>query len=90
MKSIPKLQLLVVSFLLLCFAVPNRGQTVTATIGAGTAPALIALNPVTNKVYVRNAGDNTVTVIDGATNATTTVVVAGMAPTGDIACEPGN
>ena len=28
----------------------------------------MAVNPVTNKIYVANAGSNDVTVIDGATN----------------------
>ena len=33
----------------------------------------MAVNPVTNKIYVANYGSNNVTVIDGATNATSTV-----------------
>ena len=33
----------------------------------------MAVNPVTNKIYVANYGSDNVTVIDGATNATTTV-----------------
>jgi len=39
----------------------------------------VAVNPVTNKVYVANNGSNNVTVIDGATNVTTTVA-AGTDP----------
>ncbi len=35
----------------------------------------MAVNPVTNKIYVAKPGSNTVTVIDGATNGTTTVNV---------------
>ena len=46
---------------------------VTATVAAGTNPYAVAVNPVTNKVYVANIYSNNVTVIDGATNATTTV-----------------
>ena len=38
----------------------------------------VAVNPVTNKIYVANSS-GTVTVIDGATNTTTTVA-AGTAP----------
>ena len=34
-------------------------------------PAAVAVNPVTNKIYVANCSSNNVTVIDGATNATT-------------------
>ena len=39
----------------------------------------MAVNPVTNKIYVANCGSSNVTVIDGATNATTTVA-AGTYP----------
>ena len=39
----------------------------------------MAVNPVTNKIYVANTDSNNVTVIDGATNATTTVA-AGAHP----------
>jgi len=35
-------------------------------------PNSVALNPVTNKIYVANFSSNNVTVIDGATNSTTT------------------
>jgi len=39
----------------------------------------VAVNPVTNKIYVANDDSTTVTVIDGATNSTTTVS-AGTTP----------
>ena len=39
----------------------------------------MAVNPVTNKIYVANQNSNTVTVIDGATNTTATVA-AGNTP----------
>jgi DNA-binding beta-propeller fold protein YncE len=46
----------------------------------GTYPVEVAANPVTNKVYITNFGDNTVSVIDGNTppdaeddNAETTI-----------------
>jgi YVTN family beta-propeller protein len=51
----------------------------TATVPAGFSPRAVAVNPVTNKVYVVNAGADNVTVIDGATNGTTDVP-AGSAP----------
>jgi YVTN family beta-propeller protein len=38
-------------------------------------PVAVAVNPLTNKVYVANRDSNNVTVIDGATNNTTTVAV---------------
>ncbi len=51
----------------------------TTTVSAGTGPVSVAVNPVTNKIYVANSGSNNVTVIDGATNSTTTVS-AGTGP----------
>jgi YVTN family beta-propeller protein len=47
----------------------------TASVATGTDPNAVAVNPVTNKIYVANQGSNNVTVIDGATNNTTTVAV---------------
>ena len=51
----------------------------TITVATGANPIAVAVNPVTNKVYVANNGSANVTVIDGATNATTTVA-AGTDP----------
>ncbi len=48
---------------------------ITATIPVGATPIQIAINTVTNKIYVLNYSDNTVTVIDGATNAFSTVPI---------------
>lgn len=39
-----------------------------ATIPVGSAPWGIDVNPTTNRIYVANAGSNTVSVIDGSTN----------------------
>ena len=44
----------------------------TATVAPGD-PCAVAVNPVTNKIYVANDDSNNVTVIDGANNTTTTV-----------------
>ena len=52
----------------------------TATVAAGTHPYAVAVNPVTNKIYVANYGSANVTVIDGATNGTTTVAVGAPIP----------
>ena len=49
------------------------------TLAAGTTPRAVAVNPVTNKIYVANNGSNDVTVIDGATNTITTLA-AGTLP----------
>jgi YVTN family beta-propeller protein len=56
------------------------GQSVTGTITTGTYPAAVAVNPVTDKVYVANANSNSVTVIDGATNAVASTVPVGTNP----------
>ena len=61
--------------LVLTFAPQLEAQTVTTTISAGIRPCGVAVNPVTNKIYVPNASSANVTVIDGATNVTTTVSV---------------
>ena len=58
---------------------PACAQTAVATVGAGSGPNSVAVNPVTNKIYVANAGSANVTVIDGATNSTATVS-AGTTP----------
>jgi YVTN family beta-propeller protein len=60
--------------------IPAAGQTLIGTVQVGNASSYIVANPATNKVYVTNFGTsgafgNTVTVIDGATDATTTVTV---------------
>jgi YVTN family beta-propeller protein len=61
-------------------------QSVTATVAAGTQPQAVAVNPVTNKIYVSNFNGNSVTVIDGVTNTPTTIA-AGSNP-GGIAINP--
>jgi YVTN family beta-propeller protein len=62
-------------FAVLLFAAPGlHAQWVTATIPAGTGPNAVAVNPATNMIYVVNGSDN-VTVINGATNLTSTVTV---------------
>jgi YVTN family beta-propeller protein len=58
---------------------PARGQSVVTTVPTGTNPGAVAVNAVTNRVYVANTGSNNVTVIDGASNTTTTVT-AGRSP----------
>lgn len=50
-------------------------EPAVASIAVGQNPVAVAANPVTDNIYVANQNDNTVTVIDGATNATTTIPV---------------
>jgi DNA-binding beta-propeller fold protein YncE len=66
----------------------TTADTVVSTVAVGSGPCAVAVNPVTNKIYIVN-NDNircTATVIDGATNSTTTVSV-GQSP-GAIAVNP--
>lgn len=57
-------------------------NTVTATLTVGQSPELLLINPLTNKAYCTNFGDGngnntSVSVIDGATLAVTTIPLAG-------------
>jgi len=69
-------------------------QAVTATVPAGVNPVALAVNEVTNKIYVANCAYSaqtfltrgTVTVIDGETNLTTEIPV-GVCP-GALAVNP--
>lgn len=57
--------------------IPIIGPVATLPVGAG--PSATAINPLTNKIYVANSGDSSVSVIDGATN-TVTAVGTGTTP----------
>src|SRR5262249_10901175 len=54
-----------------CLLVPLCIQA--QTVPTGPHPTAVAVNTVTNKIYVANFTGNSVTVIDGATNTTATV-----------------
>jgi len=73
--------------------IDGEDDIVIATVEVGDAPQGIAVNPITNKIYVTNyisaspSNDynpnvpaSTVTVIDGATNTTTTIERMGKHP----------
>ncbi len=62
--------------LLLAWPASVWSQTVSATISVGTAPEAVAVNHVTNKIYLANYLSANVTVIDGTTNSPTTVQAA--------------
>jgi YVTN family beta-propeller protein len=55
-------------------------NSVSGTVATGSGSSALAVNPVTNTIYVANQGASSVTVINGATNATATVGV-GTNPT---------
>lgn len=63
--------------LLLCLTGAVLAST---TIPVGNNPQQIALNAITNRVYVSNLTDNTVSVIDGATNTVVDTISVGMVP----------
>ena len=43
-------------------------NTVTSTISVGALPTFIGINSVTNKIYVSNTGNQTISVLDGRSN----------------------
>ena len=57
----------------LSFAATAQAQIPGQTVFAGQLPNAVAVNPVTNKIYIANSGSNNVTVVDGATNTFTTI-----------------
>lgn len=66
---------------------PTSAQQVIATVNAGPLPYCLALNPVTNKVYVVNlAPINTVTEVDGATYTTAAIPVSSTPAVGYANC----
>ena len=54
----------------------TNNSTTTVAVGFGHSPRAVAVNPVTNKIYVTNlvSLSGNVVVIDGTNNSTTTVV----------------
>ena len=87
MQRRPNFQFIFLLFSL-AVALPSAvAQVVIATVPVGTNPGGVGVNPVTNKIYVANGlcnengscGQGTMTVIDGASNNTTTVNI-GVAP----------
>jgi YVTN family beta-propeller protein len=59
--------------------IDENKKTVT-NINVGTNPSAVAVNWVTNRIYVDNSGSNNVSVIDGSNDSVTNVAV-GLYPT---------
>lgn len=55
----------------------NNNETTTISTSIGISPNNAAVNVVTNKIYVTNLGDSTVSVIDGASDTVSDVVTVG-------------
>ena len=68
----------------LCFTVfipfPAAADSVTAEITTGTNPTAMALNPVSNKLYIANTGSGSVTVVNSASESVSTTVSVGTEP----------
>ena len=73
--------LLLATAMMVATALPAVAETVVATVGVGGSPLGVGVNPSTNRIYVANGGDSTVSVIDGSTNAV--VVIAPVGPNPD-------
>jgi len=58
-----------------------------STIGVGSHPFDIAVNPTTNKIYINNIFSDTVSVIDGSNNTIDATIKVGVEPKG-IAVNP--
>jgi YVTN family beta-propeller protein len=59
---------------------PVHADTVVATVAVGNGPTGVAVNPTTNRIYTSNINDNTVSVINGATNTVVATVDVGDGP----------
>jgi YVTN family beta-propeller protein len=60
------------------FAAP--AQSILATVATGSGARAVAVNTATNRAYVANELSNSVSVIDGATNAVVATVLVGPRP----------
>lgn len=54
-------------------AATAAGQVVTARLPVGALPSAVAVNPVTNKIYVADYLDSDIAVIDGSNNTSTRI-----------------
>ncbi|HEX3096265.1 MAG TPA: Ig-like domain repeat protein, partial [Usitatibacter sp.] len=74
-RPIFSLLLSVLASAALALASPARAQSVQSPIPAGSSPRAIAVNPITNKIYIASELSNSVVVVDGATNGTSSIPV---------------
>jgi len=65
-----------------CFLPDAFSQQVIATIAVGQRPIYVAADKKTNHIYVSNQSDDTVSVIDGATNRVLATLKVGRDPNG--------
>jgi YVTN family beta-propeller protein len=65
-----------------CLSPDALSQRVIATIPVGNQPIYLAADQKTNRIYVSNQEDDTVSVIDGTSNTVTATVKVGLSPNG--------
>ena len=72
------------AFFVLLFFVSDiaYANTVTATIPVGASPRYVAVDNDSNLIYVTNSNDDSVSVINGATNMVTATIPVGNRPLG--------
>ena len=73
---------LVVLSIVSCLSLDAFSQRVIATIPVGNRPTYLAVDQKTDRVYVSNQADDTVSVIDGVNNSVLTTVKVGHSPNG--------
>jgi YVTN family beta-propeller protein len=78
---------LVALLILACLSPDVFCQQVIATIAVGSRPIYLAVDDATNRIYVSNQLDGTVSVIDGVMNTVLATVKVGLSPNG-IAVNP--
>ncbi len=54
----------------LTLAIDAHADAIVSTVPTGLSPVAITVDSVTNKIYVANSGDSSITIIDGATDST--------------------
>jgi YVTN family beta-propeller protein len=58
-----------------CFPFCAQAQAVLSTIPLGSGPSAVAVDATRNRIYVANEFSNSVSVVDGVTNAVSTILV---------------
>ena len=72
---------------LVLFASTTLPVFALTTIPVGSSPFGVAVDPTINTIYVTNSGDDTISVISGATNTVSTTISVGSIPFG-VAANP--
>jgi YVTN family beta-propeller protein len=80
---VKRLLFAIIALLMALYISPDAfSQRVIATVAVGQRPIYVAVDQKTNRIYVSNQTDNTVSVIDGVTNQVLDIVKVGRYPNG--------